>query len=181
MTDFNVPSEDFLVKTLDKVARFFDLASDSIKAWRRSGMPGKPGRWNLSEITLWKIRRMKSGGDDGGIRQEKTKVEIAKLQAQIQRLKHASEVDAGKLIDRTRVEAELALLLVNYRDFIMRTPDRLRPRLPIEFENQIVADIKHELRTALQEVVDRMIKIAPRAEKVSHLIQQAQDRESKKK
>ena len=38
-----------------KVAAFFGVSETTIKDWRARGMPGEPKRYNLSEITKWRI------------------------------------------------------------------------------------------------------------------------------
>ena len=52
----NTP-ETNIVSTLSEVAEFFGVAEQTARAWRMrtDPLPGEPGRWDLSAITLWRI------------------------------------------------------------------------------------------------------------------------------
>lgn len=45
--------QQHIVETLREVAEFFDVDRGTVYAWRDSGMPGKPGKWDVAKITRW--------------------------------------------------------------------------------------------------------------------------------
>lgn len=51
-------SEPWIVRTLDQVAAFFDRSREAIKDWRRKGMPGRAGAWDLRAILRWRDERL---------------------------------------------------------------------------------------------------------------------------
>ena len=54
--------EPWVVARLADVARFFSRSVDTIKGeWRRGGMPGKSGAWDLREILQWRDERFGIG------------------------------------------------------------------------------------------------------------------------
>ena len=52
----------WVVETLDEVAEFFGRSRETIKDWRKKGMPGKPGEYDLKVIRLWQEENVGSSG-----------------------------------------------------------------------------------------------------------------------
>jgi hypothetical protein len=51
-------ADEIVVTTLPEVAAAFGMAPQSVKGdWRDSGMPGRPGHWDLAEILAWAVQR----------------------------------------------------------------------------------------------------------------------------
>ncbi len=48
--------------TLRDVAEFFGVQEQTVRQWRMRSdpMPGKPGEWDLAEITRWRIASERS-------------------------------------------------------------------------------------------------------------------------
>ena len=44
---------DWVCKTLQEVADFFDVERSTVHDWHRKGMPGQKGNWYLPEIIVW--------------------------------------------------------------------------------------------------------------------------------
>src|SRR5688572_23767705 len=54
-----------VVSSLTKVAEAFGVRLDTIKKeWRKRGMPGRPGRWDLAAIGVWKRLRSSDPDED---------------------------------------------------------------------------------------------------------------------
>ena len=53
----NAP-DTYVASTLGEVAAFFGVREQTCRAWRMRAdpLPGKPGEWNLAEITHWRIQ-----------------------------------------------------------------------------------------------------------------------------
>ena len=57
MVNNNAP-DTYVASTLGEVAAFFGVQEQTCRAWRMRAdpLPGKPGEWNLAEITHWRIQ-----------------------------------------------------------------------------------------------------------------------------
>jgi len=62
MTETNHP--DWTVANLQVVADFFGASRKTVRDWRRKGMPGRRGHWDLSAIAQW-WRSSKGGASPG--------------------------------------------------------------------------------------------------------------------
>lgn len=51
------PPCQHVTRILAKVAEHFGIAYQTIRDWKRSGMPGQPGHWDLLEIEVWRRKR----------------------------------------------------------------------------------------------------------------------------
>jgi hypothetical protein len=52
----------WVVFTLDQVAEFFGRSRDTLRDWRKKGMPGEPGAFDLKAILAWKEEAIGSSG-----------------------------------------------------------------------------------------------------------------------
>ncbi len=43
----------WMLSSQAKVAEFFGVSPRTVDSWRRSGMPGENGKWNLQKILFW--------------------------------------------------------------------------------------------------------------------------------
>jgi phage terminase Nu1 subunit (DNA packaging protein) len=104
-----------------EVANFFAVATDTVHAWRKKGMPGVSGRYDLREILIW-LRgdgpwREREKVDHPATAQDRRR----EFQAQLEELKLRKEL--GELIPREHVHAtyqELADSLRNAGDVLQR-------------------------------------------------------------
>lgn len=58
------PNCTHVVRTQGEVARHAGVAVQTVRDWRRTGMPGRPGHWDLLEIEVWRRERRRAGGDE---------------------------------------------------------------------------------------------------------------------
>ena len=58
MVNNNNAPDTYVASTLRDVAEFFGVQEQTVRQWRMRAdpMPGEPGRWDLSRITLWRIQ-----------------------------------------------------------------------------------------------------------------------------
>ena len=98
-----------VVKTQAEIAAFFGVAVQTVKEWRRNDMPGRPGRWGLLDIAVWKLGRVQQraqpGGNGNGQVPTEPRHRRQYFQAERERLRYLTET--GELIPR--IEHERAL------------------------------------------------------------------------
>lgn len=91
--------------------------------------------------------------DDTGV----SKARARALTASASRNELLTQIAARRLLDRDVIEAELAPLLRNTRDAILRVPDRIEAKLvDIQDHHALRRLLRGELETAMRGLVDRI-------------------------
>lgn len=88
-----VPAEQqWIAKSQSEVSRFCRVTVSAVRKWAADGMPGRPGRYDLSEIHAWRLERetrrraasddpLLDGGDSPGLeRYRQAKAALAELE-----------------------------------------------------------------------------------------------------
>jgi len=99
-----------------ELAEFFGVARESVKEWRRSGLPGSPQRYDLSEVAQWLIERMRRRKGSAEPRSPAAQYEL--VRARILRLKYMRA--RGELVHRDAHEALVLRLLAAIKDKLER-------------------------------------------------------------
>lgn len=105
----NENASRFVVGTLAEVADFFGLASQTVREWRggSNAMPGAEGKWDLREITQWKIAKLnKHSGPEDEASERELKRQREAIRIEDARLDLAKK--KGELIDRNEALADLS-------------------------------------------------------------------------
>jgi transcriptional regulator with XRE-family HTH domain len=163
---------NIVVSTLAEVAELFGVGAQTVKSWRRDRMPGKPGAYDIGEIIRWKAARTEKHSAQAAI-DRKYELQSAKLQEEVDKLRREAKVAEENTLERSVIEATIALFFVTVRDRILNTVPRLRSRMPREHEDKIAAEMSGELRLALTEVSDKMLRFGPSIAKIAELIEQS--------
>ncbi len=162
----------WIAKTLTDVAQFFDVAHGTAKEWRRNGMPGNPGAFDLAAIYRWlRDRRDASPTTAAATIDAKKALEVRRLEEDIRARERENDKEEGQLIDRRQVESELAIAIIDARKIFEQLPAKLTPMLPREFDSVITAEVRRLIYSALNELGDRMAVIAPRARRVAEILE----------
>ncbi|HEY2838961.1 MAG TPA: hypothetical protein VGJ26_07425 [Pirellulales bacterium] len=156
-----------VVRTYREVATTFGVAINTVKKeWRGSGMPGKPGKWDLAEIANWKAMREKnpthplelSGLGDGDHSQLKLRqdLHLKKLAAETR----AKEADAsskereervaqGGIVHRDNVDREVAEMIIAARSALKRIPREMMPLFPTERATEWAIELEKRIDRVL--------------------------------
>jgi hypothetical protein len=142
----------FIVKTLGDVAAFFDVALQTVKQWRvgADGMPGKPGAFDLAEITRWRIEREKKNNRNAPEGSRKEQLEEAKLAIDVQKRKLQYDRLAGTLVD---VDAVARLLERAIHEHNAQA-DQLHDRIEVLLPESLTTDERERVIRGINKAVD---------------------------
>ena len=118
-------SSRWVVATLADVGAFFGVHCDTPRTWRLGAdpLPGTPGKWDLSAIAVWRLRRAQKAG----LAEELRSCEIRLKTAMSVAKELANEVAAGELLSRRDVELWASEAIIEFRSTVMSLPERLQP------------------------------------------------------
>jgi hypothetical protein len=112
----------WVVKTIKDVAKFFGMSTAGIAQWRQEEMPGQKNHWDLSEITQWRLERMRRALDKrGDAAKDDPKFELSRMRAEIMRRRMAAE-DGTSLPFEEHEEQILELLSSVREDLLSLAP-----------------------------------------------------------
>jgi hypothetical protein len=116
---------EWTVRTLADVARFFGVATQTVKQWRidPEPMPGEEGAWPLAEIVRWKLAKATAQARpaEGGVESRTKQIELERRQ-----LKLAKE--RGELVSRVAAQQAIAGMFARLRTRLEALPDQLATR-----------------------------------------------------
>ena len=144
-------SEPWIVRTLADVARFFSKSPATIKTeWRRRGMPGKSGGWDLREIFEWREgHREHTGAKNEG--ESRFEAERRKAVADADMAERKAAQQAGELIEVTPI-IRLFTRHVNEAKAIMdQLADRVLSLLPAKTTPKTRRRVREECRKILDD------------------------------
>jgi len=98
----------FLVDTMERVAQVWGVSVHTVKDWRKAGMPGDEGQWDVTEICRWYHRHFGTGAVGGigeDLRESMAKAKLAREAARAQRETIEVQRLQGSLIDVTESDA----------------------------------------------------------------------------
>lgn len=149
-------ADPWVVRTQPEVARFFGVAPDTItRAWRRAGMPGKAGAWDLREILLWRDERF-----GGRTKPESTAAPAgAESRAEAERRRATADADlrelrarraAKDLVPVQPVQAVLVRHANEAKAILDQVPDRVLGALPTKMK----AATRRRIHAQCRQIVD---------------------------
>jgi hypothetical protein len=141
------PKTSWIVSSLSDVSKFFKVHADTSRSWRLGAdpMPGAAGRWDLSEIAVWRLRRAQKAG----LAEELRSCEIRLKTAMSVAKELANEVAAGELLSRRDVELWASQAIIEFRVTVMALPERLSVNAPPEIRSFIRSESDRHCRDSL--------------------------------
>ena len=129
------PKPKHIASTLDEVAAFFGVARDTLRDWRRSGMPGATGCYPLSEVAQWLRRdgpwRVRPAADDLGSGDSPGLERYREARAELAELDLAERRE--ELIDRGLIRSKLIRLI----GLLRACSDRLEKRFGADAKRMV--------------------------------------------
>lgn len=146
----------WLVKTLDQVAAFFDRERETLKDWRRKGMPGTTGAYDLKEILAWKDANIGASGRPEETDQSRAEADRRRAWADARR----AEVELSKALDQV-IEVDDAVreyqrAASTARALFEQFPDRLLQFLPPSATGPDKRHFRDQADRAVQDVIAAM-------------------------
>lgn len=145
-----------VVATLGQVAEEFGVSIDTVKKeWRRSGMPGKPGHFDLAEIAAWKGLRSRDPGQpsaaaaDRELQRRKLDAEIRNREADAERRERENRLALGDLLPRDVAERSMAQAVIAARNATEAIPREMMPRFPADIAHDLAEELARRLALAL--------------------------------
>lgn len=146
-------SPDIIVGSLRDVARFFDVHFDTVRTrWRDRGMPGEPGRWDLTAIMRW--RNDGNAASTAELRQKKLRAEVAKLEEIVRGKRRANDDAEEALVGRDDCERVWEWWKRTFRKRLAQLPDDLSPAFPEKTRDENIAQCRHMVARLDREVAE---------------------------
>ena len=143
------PNCPHIVDTLGAVAKHFGIAAGTLKHWRRDGMPGRTGHYDLVDIWHWRWSRR--GGevelDEHGLprakswKDERDKLAVLQLR--------------GELVPRAEHEAALVARSEWLHNVLLVLPARLAPLVAGQSETDVRALLNTEITGLIESIYGR--------------------------
>ena len=154
------------VRTLGEVSVFFAVSRHTVSDWRKAGMPGSKGSFQLHEIAVWKRsrkqdpevvaeqeanHRFKLGTDEDWLEMRRSG-EARKKLADAEMAELRNKIREGKLIDRDAIEPAIAEAVNGAKLLFGKVPEEMMPMFPTEQR----VDLAQELERRLDAVLIRL-------------------------
>jgi len=108
-----------IVGTQREVAKSFRVSGETVRDWRKLGMPGRKGRWDLDEIAAWRDARREAGSSmPAGLAHQYRQ---AKLAREINAAKREAARAEREQIELRRLKGDLIERAVHERELLART------------------------------------------------------------
>jgi len=144
-------TKTFSVRTLGEVAAFFGVATQTVKQWRSGPdpMPGASGKYDLGEITRWRFSKtvLEPRAPD----ERREKLELEKLEAEVQGKQLRLRREAGELVDRAAAIARVTEMFNTVRQRLLALPEELASAIPQSVRSELVAELKHKMNLVCKE------------------------------
>ena len=148
-----IATEPWIVETLADVARFFGRHRDTVRGWRRAGMPGEPKAFDLSEIVRWKEANIaQSGRVEGDESRAEAERKKAWSDAGLAQLKLKEKT--GELIEVNTVARLYARHATHARALWEQAPDRLLGILPAMATGEDKRRFRAEAVKITEDIID---------------------------
>lgn len=141
------------VRTLAEVATAFGIQASTIRSgWRIQGMPGVSGKFNLGEILVWRLKHDMSVAEQApGLSQRNQSAELREIEIEDKRLdlerkRRRAAIEEGDMVERHKVEREVAALLSVTRERFLRVAAMIEPMLPADVAVEVRVEIEKQIR-----------------------------------
>lgn len=109
-----------IVGSLQEVAKARGISYHIVREWRRIGMPGKRGRWDLDAIDEWWRGRDEKPAAVMDLDEALAKAKLAYEIARANREKRKNDHEAGVLVERVTTEQEQLKLIKTFVGILER-------------------------------------------------------------
>lgn len=151
--------EPWMVRSLGDVARFFGVHPDTVKGWRRVGMPGKTAAWDLAEIVAWRNGKVKSES-----KAESAQAALARVRAQ--REQFLLEREQGGWVEVDPVCRLLTRTVNESKVLIDQLPDQILAVLPPDLSAAQQKDLRRRMQRVIDDVYRALAEI-PESEEIT--------------
>lgn len=160
-----LPEVSGIVKSAAAVAEAFDLAPQTVYYWRKRGMPGEAGRYDLAKIRAWRetlpdrrdeAKGKKVGSGERAVQDAATAV-LRSHQARLAEIK--VEEAEGKLISRSLAESQILRLCEVFKSRLLG----LVGTLAAQVEGLDLAARGAEIRGRFEEILATIAEAAAEA------------------
>lgn len=150
----------WIVGKLGDVALWFGVELQTVKQWRTEADPmpgepgerGQPGRYDLREITRWRVRKAErgavnqQGAVNADLKRRKEELEIEELELDLHKKR-------GDLVRRDAVQAEAGVMAARIGEWLEQLADEMAAVEPDpEARNRLVEALRGKVRQVRKEV-----------------------------
>lgn len=151
------------MRTQLDVAAHYKVSEDCVRKWRKHGMPGKQGEWDLDEIEAWRRRHARQtrpqngnpdqsppgkGSEDRSTRKAEAETMLSELKAAKAALLMRREFE--RLCELDDVEAFLSEWLTWTREQLMKIPVDIMDGYPDDIRPILQEDLNARLDLVLR-------------------------------
>lgn len=134
------------VNSLADVGSFFGVPVSTCEYWRKQGLPGEPGSWDVGKITRWRLAKLDNGAD---LSADLKRADIRLKTAQSEQRELEMAVQRGEFLVKTDVELWAATALIEAREQIMSLPEVLCTSMPPDQREFVRAEADLHCRNTL--------------------------------
>lgn len=139
-----------------ELARIFGVSANTIRqSWVPAGMPGKSPNFDAIAIAVWRegyeadLRHRQPGLSARSQAAELRELEIEDKRLDLQRKQRRAAIEEGDMVERHKVERELAALVAVTRERFLRVAAMIEPMLPADIAVEIRIEIEKQIRRQL--------------------------------
>jgi len=144
----------WVVETLDEVAEFFGRQRDTIKDWRKKGMPGKAGEWDLQAIVPWQQENVGSSGRGDTDDKSRAEAERRKAWAEAAKRELDLKVATGEFASVDEMIRLIRRADTHAISLWQQTPDRLLGLLPAKTSGRDKRRFRKEAEKIVADVIE---------------------------
>ena len=143
-----------IVKSLREVAERCCVSVDTVNEWRKRGMPGNPGSWDLTEIANWRSEKIVAkkatiNTKQEGLAEERIKSDLRLKKVRAEREEAKLRKELGDLIDRHDVDQFFSEFFTELRRQSQRIPQEMCLGYPADIKDSLQEDIKSRIEMLL--------------------------------
>jgi hypothetical protein len=143
-----IRSELCTVANLVTLAERLDVSLTTLQNWRRQGMPGIDGAWDIVEINNWREQRP----DERGKTPKMLELELNNLRLDVEMKEVALQKNRSGFVSIAAAEAVCEEIRLKVEACISSLPDELASVVPESFR----ADAVYEIRQQVQLILRKM-------------------------
>lgn len=143
----------WVAKSHAELASIFGVAGNTIKqSWVPAGMPGKSPNYDVISIFLWRIQyeseltEKQTGTTARSQSAELREIEIEDKRLDLERKRRRAAIEEGDMVERHKVEREVAALLSVTRERFLRVAAMIEPMLPADVAVEVRVEIEKQIR-----------------------------------
>jgi phage terminase Nu1 subunit (DNA packaging protein) len=148
MTADNSSGSAYVVTSQRLVGTFFGVSLQTVRDWIQRGAPHKRGRYDLSLIAQWRLKRAADAAAGRNGQPTMSPVDAERHR----KLKLANDRAEGLLVDRADAQRELAALLSWLKSQLQDIPQRVVTDLPNRLRHVAKRTTSHQISLCLKKL-----------------------------